>query len=151
MKPLVLFGLAFALLTPKAMADIIEFRGGFCLTSVTTACTPDGWDVGDCLLLRYSPPNLGTNGLATEFSVLGQSFGDNYSLASGSLIGSTYQAVDGRHVGRIANSFTAQMRITKQSSLSETSKSVTLQGNIKDFGDTTGCDVGFQAAATNRP
>src|SRR6266540_136775 len=152
MKRFLLLGLTIALMTPKgAMADVIEFRGGFCISTVTTACDADGWNVGDCLLLRYSPPNLGTNGPGTEFSVLGQSFADNYSVPSGSLLGTTYQAVDGAHVGRIANGFNAQMRITKQSSVSATSKSVSLQGNIKDFGNTTGCDVGFQASGTNRP
>src|SRR5205809_593886 len=79
----------------NAVAGVVEFRGGFCLLTVTTSCASASWNVGDCLLLRYSPPNLGTNGPTTEVSVLGQSFGDSYSLASGSLVGTTYKTVAG--------------------------------------------------------
>ena|SRR5437868_1210451 len=151
MKMPVFLALALGLMASNAVAGVVEFRGGFCLLTVTTSCASASWNVGDCLLLRYSPPNLGTNGPTTEVSVLGQSFGDSYSLASGSLVGTTYKTVAGVHVGRQGYGFTSNMRITSQSSVSATSKSVTLAGNIQNFDDATGCDVGFQASATNRP
>lgn len=135
-----------------ARAAAVEFRGAMCVTAVTTACAADGWSVGDCLLLRYSPPNLGSNGAATEFSVLGQSFGDNYSLAAGSLVGTTLQPVVGLHIGRTGYSFSATMRLTSQSPVpAATTRSLSLAGNIGNFGGTTGCTIGFRASATNRP
>src|SRR5438046_1959758 len=100
MKRMLATAIALGVGVVGASATPVEFRGGLCITSVTTQCSAFGWAIGDCLLMRYSPPNLGTNGAATEFSLLGQSYGDNYSLASGSLVGTSYQSVVGIHVGR---------------------------------------------------
>ena len=151
MKRLTLFTVALGFAVANANADPVEFRGGLCLSSVNAACTADGWGVGDCLLLRYSPPNLGTNGVTTELSLLGQTYADNYSLASGTLVGTTYKTVAALHVGRIGYSFSSTARITAQTPVSATSKSVSLSGNVTDFSSTVGCTVGFQAAAARRP
>jgi hypothetical protein len=135
-----------------AHAQVIEFRGGMCLTAVTAACSSDGWAVGDCLLMRYSPPNIGTNGTGTEFSVMGQSFGANYALTTGSLAGTTYVPVQGVHVGRTGYTFNSTMRITSQSPApSNTSTSVTLAGGITNFDATLGCNVNFRASGSKRP
>ncbi len=152
MKKLAIAAAALGLGVSGAFAATVEFRGGFCITSVTTACTPFGWGVGDCMLLRYSPPGIGTNGPATEFSLFGQSIADNYSLASGSLVGTTLKPVVGLHVGRTGYSFSSSMRITSQSPVpAATSPAVSLAGNITNFDDSIGCAVGFRASATRRP
>lgn len=143
---------ALALMATAASAQIIEFRGAVCLTSVTAACSADGWSVGDCLLMRYSPPNIGTNGAGTEFSVLGQSFGANYGLAAGSLVGATFVPVQGTHVGRTGYTFNSTMRITGQSPPpSNTSTGVSLVGGITGFDATLGCTVNFRGSGTKRP
>lgn len=152
MKRLAVVGITLGLIATNAIAATVEFRGGMCIVSTSSLCAADGWNIGDCLLLRYSPPNLGTNGPTTEFSLLGQSSADNYSLASGSLVGTTLKAVAGKHVGRAGSSFNSTMRITSQSPVpTATSRFVNLQGNITNFNDTTGCTVGFRASATRRP
>lgn len=152
MKTIALAGFALGLMSIQAAAQTVEFRGGFCITNVTAQCAADGVEVGDCLLLRYSPPNLGTNGVKTEFTVLSQTFGDNYSLASGSLLGNTFKAVDLTHAGRTGSKSTSTMRITSQApTLSATSPNVRLSGNITDYAGTAGCTVAFSAAAAKRP
>jgi hypothetical protein len=103
--------------------------------------------------MRYSPPGLGTNGPATEVSLFGQSFADNYSLATGTLIGTTFKPVVGIHAGRTGYSFSSTMRIASQSPspLAATSKSVSFLGGITNFDDSTGCTVGFRASGSLRP
>lgn len=151
MKGLLFLGTAFAFVAQSAMAAT-EFRGSLCISSVSAACTAEGWNVGDCLLLRYSPPNIGTNGPKTELSLLGQSFADNYSLPSGSLVGTVFKPVAGTHVGRTGYSFDSQMRITSQSPPpSASSNSVTISGNFRNFGGTASCNIAFRASGTRRP
>lgn len=153
MKRVLFAGLALGALAASASAQTIEFRGALCLTSVTAACSTQGWNVGDCVLLRYSPPTIGTNGPGTEVSLLGQSFGDNYSLASGSLVGSTMRPVAGTHVGRTGYTFSiATMRFLTQSPTpSAAAPFVSLTGNINSFNDIASCNVGFRGSATRRP
>lgn len=153
MKLVLATALATALLSAAAVAQSVEFRGSACLTAVTASCPASGWTVGDCLLLRYSPPNLGTNGITTEMSMMGQSFGDNYSLLSGSLIGTVMQPVDAYTVGRTGYKYAATMRISKQSPapLLSTSPFVSLTGNINNFSNSTNCNVAFRASGALRP
>lgn len=135
-----------------ALAEV-EFRGALCVITANAACASFGWAPGDCVLMRYSPPGLGNNGVATEISLFGQSFADNYSLASGSLIGTTFKPVVALHVGRTGYSFSSKMRITSQSPspLQATSKSVTFTGGITNFNDSTSCTIGFRASGSLRP
>lgn len=153
MNRIILTGAVLALAASPAAAQTVEFRGAACLTTVSSACTPLGWGVGDCFLMRYSPPLLGSNGTGTEFTLVGQSYADNYSLASGSLIGVTNTAVVGLHAGRTGYSFNSTMRIQQQlpNPLISTSKSVNFVGNITNFNDSLNCAVGFRASGTNRP
>ena len=153
MKLMLAAALVTGLLSNAAMAQSVEFRGAACLTTVTASCPASGWEVGDCMLLRYSPPNLGTNGVITDFSLFGQSFSDNYSLAAGSLVGTTMKPIDAYHVGRTGYKFAATMRINKQSpsTLLATTGSVSLSGNITNFSNSLNCNVGFRASAALRP
>lgn len=153
MKKSMLSGLFILSAVLPAAAQTVEFRGAACITSVTAACSAAGWSAGDCLLLRYSPPMLGSNGAATEFTLVGQSYADNYSLATGSLVGATNKAVVGLHVGRTGFAFNSTMRIQSQqpSPLLSTSKSVSFTANVTNFDDTASCSVNLRASAANRP
>lgn len=153
MKKILMAAVAVAMSASGALAGTVEFRGGFCVTAVNSSCAAFGWTVGDCLLMRYSPPNVGTNGPATEMSLFGQSFSDNYSLPSGSLVGTLYKTVVGLHVGRTGYSFSPTMRFTSQipNPPTATTKSVALAGNITNFDDSTGCEVAFRASGALRP
>ena len=96
---------------------------------------------------------LGTNGAGTELTVLGQSYGDNYSKDTGSLVGSTMKPVVGLHVGRTGYSFSSTMRIQQQqpSPLLSTSKAVSFVGDISNFGDSLNCTATFRASGSLRP
>jgi hypothetical protein len=133
-----------------AQAAHVQWKGTFCITAEAGTCF---WNAG-CYPMRYHPPNLGDNGPPTNLSVFsaGQGGGlggqtDNYVLQSGNLIGSTFKAVDGSGIGRGAYTFSAKMRITKQTPkvLTETTTYVTLAGSIKGFDNSSTCNVDFIA------
>ena len=153
MKLVLTTALTVGFLCSGAMAATVEFRGAACLTTVTPTCPASGWVVGDCMLLRYSPPGLGTNGITTEISLLGQSFGDNYSLPTGSLIGTVLKPVNAYHVGRTGYKYASTMRITRQtpSPVKATTPFLTMVGNITNFSNSPNCNVGFRASAALRP
>lgn len=153
MKYVIAGALAMGLLSNAAMAQSVEFRGSLCLTAVSATCPGSGWVVGDCLLMRFSPPGLGTNGVTTEMSLMGQSFGDNYSLPSGTLVGTLFKLVDAYHIGRTGYKYAATMRITKQtpSTILATSPAVSLVGGLTNFSNSPNCTVAFRASATLRP
>jgi len=131
----------------------VDFRGGICITSAAAACSTGSWKVGDCLDMRYRPPGLLGNGPATRLSFFTNDFAENYTLPTGTLIGTTYKTVNGTAIEEVARTFTAQMRITAQSpaTLTATSNFVSSTGNIQDFDAVTGCTVGFRASGTRRP
>ena len=153
MKLILAAALALGFVSTAVTAQTVEFRGAACLTSVSASCPASGWTVGDCTLLRYSPPNLGTNGAITDFSLLGQSYADNYSLATGTLVGLAMKPVDAYHVGRTGYKYAATMRINKQTptTLLATTASVSLTGNITNFSNSLSCNVAFRASAALRP
>src|SRR5439155_11126409 len=86
---------AVCVMASGAMAKTIQFRGAFCITSVTAGCTDDGWTIGCYETSRYSPRNLGDNGPSTKLSFFDTFSGRNYTLANGNLVGSTFRTVDG--------------------------------------------------------
>lgn len=152
MRRFCLAAAVFAIGTASASAAT-EFRGSLCITKTNAACSAGGWGVGDCLLMRFSPPNVGTNGPKTELSLFGQAFADNYSLASGTLIGTTMKPVSAVHIGREGYAFSTTARFTLQTPKvpTTTTESILIRGSIANFGDTTGCTVTFRATGVNRP
>ena len=154
MKRVLLAGIALGLTVTGALAQSIEFRGAVCLTAVTSTCTTlsSPWNVGDCTTLRYSPPNIGTNGASTNFNLIGSGFANSYFLASGSLVGTTLRTVAGTKITRTMSTWSPTMRISSQTPLpSSTSLSEALQGDISSFDNNPGCNVSFRASATKKP
>ena len=153
MKSIFAAAISLIICATSAVAAPI-WRGQMCLTSVTSACTTvSQWVVGNCLPFSYAPPNLGNNGTATEFSVFGVGFAENYKLASGTLIGTTFKAVAGTFLGGKLKSFSPTMRITSQvpAAPAVSTQTVTLVGDIANFDATATCNVNFKAAATLKP
>ncbi len=116
--------------TTSANAARVEFRGGLCVVSLSTACTAvDETTLGFCYQMRYSPPNLGDNGPATRLSILEYGGAQNYTLPTGSLIGTGFKSVQGTGVYRVGYTFTSTMRITSQTpSDPSTANVVTITG-----------------------
>lgn len=148
MKRIVIAVLAASIAAPAASAARVEFRGGLCVLSVAPTCTAmQETSVGFCYQMRYSPPNVGTNGPATNLSILEYGGAQNYRLPSGSIIGTAYQAVAGTGVYRLGFTFTSQMRITSQSPANLSTAAVaTITGDIKDFDFLPGCNVKFRGS-----
>lgn len=154
MKRLLLILTFLGLSAAGALAVNIEWRGGVCLTAVNPACSAIGWSVGDCGSLRFSPPNVGTNGSSTKFATFwGNNFAEAYTKATGSLIGTTFRTVNGVGVGRSGFTFTSTMRFTSQipGAPTATSDAITIVGDIKNFDGTVGCNMSFRAAVTRQP
>lgn len=136
-----------------AQAARIEFRGTFHITSVTQACIDNGnAEVGEIYRLRFNPPDTGDNPPRTGVTLIGGYFVQNFTLQSGSLIGTVFKAVDGSAIGRGLFTFPAQMRITDQipDVIQLTTVSATIIGNIRGFDGEPTCQVGFRATGFAR-
>lgn len=148
MKTIALASLGLTMMISTAAAARVEFRGGLCILTASAPCTTfEETSVGVCYQMRYAPRNLGDNGPATKVTLIEFGGAQNYTLPSGSLIGTSYQTVNGTGVYRSGFTFTSPMRITAQSPATlTTATSVTITGNIKDFDSIPGCDVKFLGA-----
>lgn len=139
-----------------ALAAQVEWLGYICITSnpLSAACVTDGIGLGECASLRFSPPNIGTNGTSTRLSLFEQHWAENYTLPAGSLVGTTFQTVNGTGTAKGVWTFNSQMRMTQTpapANLTAATKTVTLTGEIQDYDGAAGCDVTFRAAVTLRP
>ncbi len=135
-----------------AQAARIEFRGSFHITSASPACVDDGYPIGYFFTFRYNPRNVGDNGPSTRLSILDPNLMENYTLQSGSLIGTTFRLVDAAGIARGFFTFPAHMRITSQvpATPTLTTVSVTLNGNIQQFDSDPNCQIGFTATGYAR-
>ena len=128
----------------------MEFIGQLNIGKVTTACTTaNEVSVNDIYAFRYNPPNLGGSNADTAFSIFAQGGAQNYDLTSGTLVGTTFQVVQGVAVYRFGYTWgTSAMRITKQNpaTLALTTTTVVLAGDIKNFDNVTGCTVHFNGS-----
>lgn len=151
---LLLTGAILSLSATASVSQNVRYIGSFCLTSVTPGCASEGWAVGNCTTFHLKPPNIGSNGPETKMSVFFPVFALNYSLSSGTLVGTTYKTTTSTAIGLNATSFPADVRFVTQSpaTLTATTKFISINGNIKDFDDPLfNCDVGFRASAQQRP
>ena len=145
--------LSTAFLIAPAHAVQFEWEGGFCITTATAACVAAGWNAGNCLSMRYSPPNVGTNGVQTKMSLFSRNFALSHTRQSGTLIGTTLQSVNVVSVGRSGGTFTSTMRITSQDPVfpTATTNFINLVGNISTWDQTLNCTIGFRATGARRP
>lgn len=145
---------AFLATATTASAAIVEFRGVFVITALTSACEVFGWSVGSLAKSPYTPPNVGDNGPSTRLSIFFTIYAENYRLPSGALT-STFQNVDAGGLGRGLFTFDnqAKMRLTlsKPSTVTATTQYIRMKGQIKNFNDIPNCKVTFRAAYVQRP
>ena len=138
-------------LASSALAAQVQFRGAILITAATQACLDnDDAHVGDFFDMRYSPPNVGDNGVSTRMTLLDLGCAQNFTLASGSLIGTTFRTVSSAFICRGAGTGTAQMRITAQSPANLSAANfANITGNINTFFD-PGCNVQFRGAGVRK-
>lgn len=142
-------GLALILLgitASGAIAAQVTFKGTLHLTSITTVCADNGAVVGQFMRLLFSPPGLGDNGTRTRLSLFyGFGGAENYTLASGSLLGTAFQPVTITTVFRGSGQGTSQLRITSQIPAVPlaTTTEIKIVGNIRDMSGDVGCNTSF--------
>jgi hypothetical protein len=149
MKTLALAALSMIGMVSAATAARVEFVGALNVTGVSAACTSaQETSVNQIYQMRYNPPNLGVTDPRTSVSLHEQGGSQNYTLPSGTLVGTTLQPVNGTGIYRQAVSFSASMDIATQApaTLKTSTKSVTITGEIDDFDGVAGCNVLFSAA-----
>jgi hypothetical protein len=134
------------LASSPSLAANVQFFGRFHFTAGNATCVAIS-DIQDPLFMRFAPPNLGTNGPQTRLTTIGRQTGDNWTLASGSLAGTTYKTVTATGMGFSAGQIVTKMRITSQvpATLTATTPSVILKGNVQNYAGDTGCTIGFTA------
>ena len=152
MKRLLIAGATLAcLMAGGAYATPLgEFDGMFNVKTISTGCNGFPTPGGSGTLMRYLPPGVGGNGTATRITLRDlyqQGTMQNYSLASGTVVGSTLVIVDFVAVDSDARSGKAKVQISSQTpaTVVDTTKVVKLAGKIVNFNGALGCTVGFSA------
>jgi hypothetical protein len=87
-----------------------EFRGRACIISANAYCANRGFKVGDCVDMRYTPPNALGNGNNTRLSFFYPNYSQNFRQM-GSAIGLAYQDVNFSYIARGGG--TADQSLTK--------------------------------------
>jgi hypothetical protein len=153
MRTLVALGTIMASLSAPAVAAQVEWRGAVCVTTANTVCLADGWAVGDCMTLRFLPPNIGTNGPSTRLNFGGQFGASQYTLDSGTLVGATFKPVRETVSGRFGFQATTPMRLSSllPATITATTSTISLVAIIQDTDGTSGCTLGVRGAATLKP
>jgi hypothetical protein len=150
MKSLLCLGLGLVTMTSMASAAEVEFRGSLCILQATALCQPreaNEVTLGLCYEMRFLPPGIGGNSIATSLMLLRPVGVQFYRLDSGSLFGAAYQTVSLSTVYVNSAASSASMRITSPlPPLLATTGSVSIVGNIRGFDAILGCDVQFRGA-----
>jgi hypothetical protein len=144
---------AFFLLGNNAHA-VSEWRGGGYVTFQTQACVDEGFRPIEFRLVRYVPPNVGTNGPSTRLVFYLRWGAVSYRLPSGEL-GTTFQNVEGGRTFRGTQFFDnqAKMRVIVRRPIvvAENTPSVRLSGVILNFEDVLGCRAVFDVSLARDP
>ena len=139
--------LAFSAATVSAAQ--VTFRGVLQFTAVTQACLDAGdGQPGEVWFMRFSPPNLGTNGPSTRLTLFYELGGAaSFTLASGSLVGATFKNIETTGIFRGVGSSPATMRLRTQvpAAPTDTTTAISITGDTTDFTGDAGCTVSFIA------
>lgn len=127
-----------------------KFIGGGSITAVSAGCASEGWAVGNSFSLSFLPANLA--GARTSVSFFFQYGAMNFTLASGSLVGSTYKTVTGREIFRdhVTMAGVSMRLLTLTPSTPLTASNVYMVGDIIGF-DVPSCTMTFKASAAAYP
>lgn len=135
----------------EASSATRKFIGGGTITAVTAACVGEGWAAGNVFSASYRPQNLSGNP-STSLGMFFNYGAMNFTLATGSAVGTTYRPVTGTAMfGLLYTMPSPKMRFTTQApSAPLTATSVYIVGNIQNF-DVTGCTITFKASLVAFP
>lgn len=108
------FALAGALIgagVTGAVAQSNHFRGAACIQTVTAGCAAVGVTRGMCYDARLRPPNYNGGPNTTRISFFLPYYGINFTLPTGTLVGTTFKAVNATGLGQSVTGYSAQARI----------------------------------------
>jgi hypothetical protein len=98
-----------------AAAQANHFRGAACIQTVTAGCAAVGVTRGMCYDARLRPPNYNGGPNTTRVSFFLPYFAINFTLPTGSLVGTTFKSVNATGLGQSVTPYTAQARIPAMS------------------------------------
>ena len=99
--------------------------------------------------MTYRPAGVGDNGTATHFAFGNDGFRYGLDLSSGNLVGTAYKPVSQTTVtafGFTPSNVSLRFTSQKPSTLTATTTSVEIVGNVKNIDGEIGCNLGFRAA-----
>lgn len=152
MKRLICAALALSAVSEPALAKV-TWRGSMCITAVSSSCPAGDWQL-TCYNMAYRPPNVSDNGPSTRFAFGDGNFRYGMGLASGSLIGTTYRAVSQTSVttfGYSPQNVTMRFTTHNPTTLTTTSPTVYIVGNINNTDGHAGCNLTFRATGVLAP
>ncbi|MFH1793769.1 MAG: hypothetical protein ABIK36_07685 [Pseudomonadota bacterium] len=94
-----------------AAAQANHFRGSACIQTVTAGCAAVGVTRGMCYDSRLRPPNYNGGPNSTRISFFLPYFANNFTLPTGTLLGTTFKQVNATGLGQSVTGFTARARI----------------------------------------
>ena len=140
--------LASAVIAGPAASQTVEFRGDVTFSGFSAGCAAVDIEPGSKFKMRarFRPPSVGDNDGSTRIAFFVDYYGASYKLDKGTL-GSQFKPVFAGATGSTTFYFEAKtfMRFTKlaPSSISATTKKVSIGGEIKGFEDAAGCIAKF--------
>lgn len=127
--------------TAAAAQTPSHFRGNACIQSVNAACAAEGWSVGNCATARFTPPNYGSNGNRTGLSLFWGYYGQQFTYAGGSMIGTTMRPLTVSQIGNGASTYNATGRIAAQAPAAPAAATVYLNNTLVINGFSGTCNV----------
>ena len=149
---LTMFLSASTITAMPARAANVEWRGHVLVKTASAACATYA---GAIVPVRFRPSGLGDNGANSKFAFHENWFAHAYKIAG--RFATTYKAVAAGSVGAGWGSFaddgiTAQVALTvTPTNYAATTASLALSGGIRNFGDTSGCNVTFAGSVDKMP
>lgn len=141
---------AVIMATPAAAANV-EWRGDVVVLTASSACS--GY-AGNFLRVRYRPSGMGSNGANSKLAFHESWFAHSYKISG--RFANSYKTVDAGVLGAGWGSFaddgiTAQVALTTPSSYNASTLVLAVSGGVKNFADTSGCNVTFRGSVSLMP
>ncbi|MEJ8574932.1 hypothetical protein [Microbaculum marinum] len=139
------------MLAAPAKAQQVEWRGGGFLSSLTQACLDDGYKEHEYVSVRYRPKGFGSNGSQSRIGFFHPLFFATSYAINGNFAKS-FKPVQGGGTSAGTFLFETTMKLTqKPSKLTDSTPSVELSGQIRNYGGTPDCTMAFEVNLTRRP
>ena len=128
-----------------------HYRGTACIASLSGQCGFSQWIIGTCAVARFTPPNWSLNSNRTGISLNWGAFTQNFTYASGSLIGAVMRPLQATGISGFVYTYSATGRIVSQSPPNPTTATVFLSNTIAINGFDQTCNATFRFQGQRYP